>query len=243
VCQHGHGNHGRLAVIGDGGDTDRAREIRDLRYDYGLALAQSGYHVAAIDLFGFGSRTEPRAPFARRTGRDPCDLAALFLSIAGMSSVALQVNEIRRAVTLLQETEGVAAERIGMAGLSLGGRMAMYAGAVDPRLKVLVASGACNTFRDRVAMMSGACGAQILPGLFPRADTPELFAAMAPRPLQIQWGIRDPLIVAEYAEAGIDRIERAYRAAQAEDRLSVHRFDGGHEFEHAPAVAWFDRWL
>jgi hypothetical protein len=243
ICQHGHGSCGRLAVIGDRDDPDCAREIESLSYDFGLGLAQAGYHVVAIDLFGFGSRAEPRGAFAARTHRDPCDLIGLFLSIAGRNSVTIQVGDIRRAVSLLQDLDGVDPERIGMAGLSQGGRMTMYAGAIDARLRVLVASGSCNTFRDRVALMSGACGAQVLPGLFPAADTPELFGVMAPRPLQLQWGARDPLIIEEYAAPGIERISRCYRAAGADDAFMVDRFDGGHQFHLEPAITWFDRWL
>jgi hypothetical protein len=157
--------------------------------------------------------------------------------------VTLQVNDTRRAVTILQRLPDVDPGRVGMAGLSQGGRMTMYTGVADDRLKVLVASGACNTFRDRVALMSGACGAQVLPGLFPRADTPELFGATAPRALQLQWGRKDPLIVAEYTEPGLERVRRCFRAAGTEERLSVHTFDGAHVFDLDAAAAWMEMHL
>lgn len=243
LCQHGHGDHGRLAVIGDRRHPGVADEIDEYRYDFGAGLAAAGYHVVAMDLFGFGKRTEARSQFAAATRRDPCDLFEVLLSLAGQNMVAMQVNDIRRALTLLQGLDGVDEHRIGMAGLSQGGRMAMYTAAVDMRLSAVVASGACNTFRDRVALMSGACGAQVLPGLFPRADTPELFGSLAPRPLQLQWGRSDPLIIREYAEPGILRVRRCYAAAGAAEALDIHRFDGGHEFDLPAALAWLDTWL
>jgi hypothetical protein len=114
---------------------------------------------------------------------------------------------------------------------------------VDERIRVAVAAGACNTFRDRIALLSGACGAQVVPGMLPHADTPEVFACIAPRPLQLQWGSQDPLIPAEPAARGIAHIESCYAAARHPEMFAVHRFDGGHEFALQPALAWFERWL
>ena len=121
--------------------------------------------------------------------------------------------------------------------------MTMYTAAMDERIRVAVASGSCNTFADRVSLRQGACGAQILSGLMPDADTYDLFGSLAPRPLQLQWGRRDPLIIHEPAQAGVRQIERCYRAAGAADRFEVHPFEGEHVFAFEAAQRWLDRWL
>lgn len=238
LCQHGHGQFGRLPVIGDDTTPGKATELAEYSYDFGLRLAAAGYTVIAIDLINFGERAMPSPP-----SRDRCDMLGLWMGLFGANLVAQQLSDIRCAFSILAEWEGVDPGRIGMCGLSQGGRMTMYATALDDRIKAAVASGACNTCRDRVTLASGLCGAQIVPGLMPHADHPDIFASIAPRPLQVQWGRDDPLVIPEYAEPGIDHIKRAYAAAGVADRLGVDTFDGGHEFHFATALEWFGRWL
>ncbi|HUT73770.1 MAG TPA: acetylxylan esterase [Armatimonadota bacterium] len=238
VCQHGHGDFARLAVIGDRRTQELVREIEQHQYDYGLGLAQAGYTIIAIDLLNFGSRAMESLPC-----RDRCDVVGLWLSLFGLSLAAVQISDIRHAISVLAAWDGIAPERIGMCGLSQGGRMTMFTAAVDERIKVAVAAGSCNTLRDRIARLEGLCGAQVVAGLLPHADTPEVFASVAPRPLQLQWGSRDPLIVEGPAQAGIAHIQSCYAAAGHADHFQVHRFDGGHEFALEPALEWLQRWL
>jgi hypothetical protein len=73
-------------------------------------------------------------------------------------------------------------------------------------------------------------------------DTPEIFSLIAPRPMVIEWGLRDPLIPHDWAERGLERIRRAYAAAGALERLTVDRFDGKHEFHGTVALAALERW-
>jgi dienelactone hydrolase len=237
LCQHGHGDWGRLSVIGDRSRPEIAQEIERYKYDYGLSLALAGYTVIAIDVMGFGQRSLPR-----RDGRDRCDMMALVLLQSGRALLPMHVSDIRLALSLLASWPGVYAESLGMAGLSLGGRLTMFAAALDERIKVAVSSGACNTYVDRIPAWGG-CGTQTLPGMLPGADTPEVFASIAPRPLQVQWGSEDELIVKEPAEAGIAHIQECYRVAGVPERFHADLFGGEHVFDIQPAVEWFGRWL
>jgi dienelactone hydrolase len=239
LCQHGHRRGGRLRLIGAPfpGEVEEAVERR--HYAFAVRLARAGYVTLAIDLLGFGER----AGEIKAGGRDACDMLAHFLALHGRCLLALQVAEIRRALSVLASWPGVNPVRLGMVGMSLGGRMTMFVSALDERVRAAVASGASNTYEDRVRLIAGACGSQILPGLRPDADTPDVFACVVPRPLQVQWGSRDPLIIPEDAASGIAHIEACYRAAGAAERFFADRFEGGHEFDFAPALAWFERWL
>jgi dienelactone hydrolase len=240
VCQHGHGDWGRLPIIGDRSTPEIAAELDRFQYDFGLNLALEGYTTIAIDLFGFGSRVESRRS---HQGRDHCDMLGLFMALFGRNFVVQQVSDIQRAIGILADWPGVDAGRIGMAGLSQGGRMTMFTTALDERIKVAVVSGSHNTFKDRVGLQAGLCGAQVVPGIMPGADTPDILASIAPRPLQLQWGLQDSLIIWEPAKAGIAQIERCYHEAGHDDRFTVTKFDGGHMFDFQPALAWFDKWL
>lgn len=243
LCQHGHGDWGRLSVIEDPKVPADTMELADFKYNFGLPLAQSGYTVIAIDLFGFGERTEPRKELKSSTGRDPCDMLGLFMMLYGRNYVVQQVSDIRFALSILSSWKGVDSERLGMAGISQGGRMTMFSAALDNRIKTVVAAGSCNTFADRTAKLAGLCGAQIIPGIMPRADTFDIFASIAPTPLQLQLGSEDPVVEPKAAEIGITQVKRCYKEAGASEKFFVERFEGGHEFRLEPARKWFDRWL
>ncbi len=170
-------------------------------------------------------------------------MLGLFMLLYGRNLVVQQVSDIRFAISVLSSRQEVDPERLGMAGISQGGRMAMFTAALDRRIKAVVAAGSCNTFADRTAKAAGLCGAQIVPGIMPYADTPDIFASIAPRPLQLQMGSKDPVIAPKAAREGIEHVERCYREAAAAEKLSVERFEGGHEFRFESARQWFDRWL
>lgn len=237
LCQHGHGKFGRLPIIGEISNAEMVEERDRFGCDFGLKFAQYGFTVIAIDLLNFGQRSLPVA------GRDKCDMLAHFLNLFGVNLVAVQLSDIRHAISILSSWNGVDPERIGMAGLSLGGRMTMFSAAFDQRIKVAVASGSCNTYRDRIEKLSGACGAQIVPNLLPDADTPEIFSALAPRPLQLQWGRHDSLIIPEPAQKGIEYIKKCYSISGNLKKFELNYFEGGHEFNFGPAVKWFNKYL
>ncbi len=205
MCRHGHGDWGRLSVIGDPKVPADAVELADFKYNFGLPLAQSGYTIIAIDLFGFGERTELRKELKSSINRDPCDMLGLFMLQYGRNLVVQQVSDIRFAISMLCSWQGVDFERVGIAGISQG--------------------------------------AQIVPGVMPRADTPDIFSSIAPRPLQLQLGSADPVVEPEAAERGIAQVLRCYEEAGAAEKISVERFEGGHEFRLGPALNWFERWL
>ncbi len=242
LCQHGHGDWGRLSIIKDPVVPRDCMEIADFKYDFGLPIAQSGYTIIAIDLLGFGQRTEPRKELKKIKGRDPCDALGLFMMLYGRNLVAQQVSDMRFALSILGSWDNVDPKRIGMAGISQGARMTMFAAALDSRLKAVVAAGS-NTFEDRTRRMGGLCGAQIIPGIMPQMDVYDIFSTIAPRPLQLQLGDKDPIIDHEIADRGISHIRKCYREAGEPENISIEHFDGGHEFRLDPALEWFDKWL
>lgn len=237
VCQHGHGKFGRLPVIGEQSSQEMREEKDRFNCDFGLKFAQAGFTVIAIDLFNFGQSA------LYSGGRDKCDIMGNFLNLFGINLTALQVSDIRHAISVLSAWNRVDPQRIGMAGLSLGGRMTMFVAALDERVKAAVASGSCNTYRDRIEKLSGACGAQIVPNLLPDADTPEVFSALAPRPLQLQWGKKDPLIIPDYTVEAIEQIKKCYSISGNPEKFCLDYFDGGHEFDFKPALDWITKWL
>ncbi len=84
----------------------------------GEFFSRAGYLVLAIDYRSFGeSEGEPR----------------------GQLFPLVQVEDFRNGVSFLQRTPGVDRERVGIWGTSNSGGTVIYAAAVDPRIKAVVA--------------------------------------------------------------------------------------------------------
>lgn len=237
LCIHGHGDFGKDSVVGIAGTPERSQEIERCKYDFGHRFAQDGFVVLAPDLRGFGER-RPDYP-AKRIDR--CMRNYMAATLLGTTVVALHVCDLGGALDVLESLPYVQPGKLACAGLSLGGRMTMIISAFDPRIKVCAPSGCLNLYQERFQALS-QCGAQLIPGLLRYGDTPEIFSLIAPRPMVIEWGLRDPLIPHDWAEQGLTRIRRAYAAAGHPEHLTIHRFDDGHVFDGTVARRVFAQW-
>ena len=237
VCLHGHGHFGKDSTAGLDHTPERQAELERFRYDFGPLFAKDGWVVLAPDLRGFGER-RPDYPNPRT---DYCARNYMAATLLGTTVVAGHICDLQAALDVLQSLDYVDPSGLACAGLSLGGRMTMYLTALDDRVRFAIASGCLNLFQERYQALR-ACGAQLVPGLLPHGDTPEIFSLIAPRPLVIEWGLQDPIIPYDWAERGEARIRRAYGAAGALQHLTVHRFDGGHVFDGTVSLTLARQW-
>ena len=108
---------------------------------FGLHLVQQGYVVAAVEAYPFNILT-PAEQAASKGGMGVWRDAAAKLARqesrwTGMGKLA---HDTRLAADALRGHKGVGPTRIAVMGHSLGGKMAFYAGCLDPRFKAVVAS-------------------------------------------------------------------------------------------------------
>ena len=108
---------------------------------FGLHLVQQGYVVAAVEAYPFNLLT-PAEQVASKGGmgvwRDAAaKLAKQHPQWTGMGKLT---HDTRLAAEVLRGHEAVDSTRIAVMGHSLGGKMAFYAGCLDPRFKAVVAS-------------------------------------------------------------------------------------------------------
>jgi hypothetical protein len=231
LALHGHGPHGHDAVVGIAAST--------IRYDFGLELARRGYVVAAPCFTPFGRRLGDRKPYG---GDDPCAVEFVRLQLFGKVLMAENLRDVLWSQALLERHPRVDAKRIGCVGLSYGGRMTMLAAAVSPGIRAAVISGALNVMQERVRARY-SCGAQVIPGLLRYGDVPEIASLIAPRPCVWEVGLRDALMVKEWAGPAAERIGRAYNALGAGKDLVIDWFDGGHEWHGTEAYPLLARVL
>jgi dienelactone hydrolase len=245
LALHGHGGRwGKGQVAGAIDEHEQVRQnIARYNYDYGRQFARRGYIVLCPDARVFGERAAGWwAPGDPPRSFDPCDRAGNKAALLGYSLLGLTVWDDRRGIDYLQSRPDVDPDRIGVAGLSLGGTRATYVAALDDRARATIISGYLNTFRA-YALGKQFCGGQFVPGLLRWAEQPDVTALIAPRPLLIEAGIHDEAFPIAASREAHRTLERVYRLLGAEDRLWRDEFDGGHAWSGRLAYEFMDRYL
>lgn len=108
---------------------------------FGLHLVRQGYVVAAVEAYPFNLLT-PAEQVASKGGmgvwRDAA--AKLARQEPGWTGMGKLTHDTLLAADLLAADAQVDPARLAVMGHSLGGKMAFYAGCLDPRFKAIVAS-------------------------------------------------------------------------------------------------------
>ncbi|MFH8791471.1 aminotransferase class I/II-fold pyridoxal phosphate-dependent enzyme [Streptomyces sp. NPDC017941] len=186
-------------------------------------LARSGFVTLTFE-HGIGGGLDEQ----RRGGREEGALLAHAFALTGRSLLGALVGDTLGALDVLTSHPLVDAGRVGLFGHSLGAAVALHTALLAPRpLPVCAAShlGSYPALYER--LLTGYEGA-VLPGILEYADLGDLYAALAPAPLHLQFGTDDAYLEPADARAAADVVRRGYRAADATDRLDVHELPMGH---------------
>lgn len=151
--------------------------------------------------------------------------------------------DLMRCVDYLMERPEVEQRKIGCIGLSLGGEMAMWLGAMDTRILAVVSSGFLTTVEN---MRKGHCACWEFPELTQNFDFADIFCLIAPRYLMCQNGEKEPEIggfPVSIAKEAMNKIKRCYQQFSKEDNVILHIHKGGHEIEVKSCVKFFGSFL
>ncbi|HEY3186718.1 MAG TPA: alpha/beta hydrolase family protein, partial [Solirubrobacteraceae bacterium] len=228
VFLHGHGASAEhvlgRAAPDSGASEDALAYLRSLRWVE--AAPRAGYLCLIPEHRGFGALAEET---------QGCQHAFLNALALGRTLQGMRVADLVRWVDHLGARPDVRSDRIAVGGISLGGELAVLLALFDQRVAAAISAGFVRAWRDQIAADS-FCACSYAPGLLASFDVPELAGLIAPRPLLVQSGDRDPLYPRACAEAGIARAGAIYAAAGG--RLDVSWFPGRHEFDGPGAMAW-----
>jgi dipeptidyl aminopeptidase/acylaminoacyl peptidase len=145
-----------------------------------------------------------------------------------------------RCVDYLESLKEVDPNRVGCAGLSLGGEMAMWLAAMDTRIRAAVSAGFL-TVMDQ--MERSHCLCWKFDGLRELVDFPDIYAMTAPRALQCQNGRLEPtsqfnITMARYA---FEQVRPAYLDFDRPENLALDLHGGAHVVD-VPALVKFLTW-
>lgn len=225
LALHPTGAEGKKIVDGQG------RKNRG----YAKELAERGYVVIAPDYPSFGDL----ADFDFKTSR---------YSSGTMTAIFYHM----RCVDLLSDLPEVDPDRIGVIGHSLGGHNAVFVGAFDERLKVIVSSCGWTQLEDYDIGPAGTkqYGGRLGPFAQDRymplfrekynldgdkipIDFHEMIALLAPRPFFSNSPLYDSNFDVEGVKKGIRKAEEVYHWMDAGDALQVRYPDAEHDFPTA----------
>jgi acetyl esterase/lipase len=229
LALHPTGSEGKRIVIGKGSRVGR---------QYASELAERGYVVLCPDYPSFGDY--------------PYDFDGDQYESGTMKGI---VNHIC-CVDLLSTLEIVDPERIGVIGHSLGGHNAMFVGALDERLKVIVSSCGWTPFHDYYdGKIAGWTSPRYMPLLKTRYelnpdlvpfDFYEIVAALAPRAFYSCSPLHDDNFAVTGIQKAIPAAAEIFKLLGAETNLQVHYPDCGHDFpteEREDAYRFIDQVL
>ena len=150
--------------------------------------------------------------------------------------------DVMRCVDYVASLPRVDKSRIGCAGLSLGGEMAMWLGAMDERIAATVSAGFL-TVMDQ--MEQNHCRCWKFCGLRERVDYADIYSLMAPRPLQCQNGLKEgpTQFYVPIARKALSEIKVIYTDLGQPENVELDVHDGGHEIDLPALTAFFKRHL
>jgi dienelactone hydrolase len=227
ICVPGHGR-GVDDIVGI---DDQGRDRTDkagYQHDFAIQVVEAGMAAVAVEPMGFGCR---RDDVNARQGlsRKACDPVAGAAMMIGQTLLAWRVWDVMRTIDYIATRDELDAGRIGCMGISGGGTVTLFSTALEPRIRVAMLSGYLNTFRASVASIVH-CTDNYVPGILNWAEMHDVAGLLAPRPLFVESGEKDPIFPIAASIESVARVRQIYEVFGAADLVEHEVFPDGHVF-------------
>ena len=227
ICLPGHGR-GVDDIVGiDERGTDRT-DKSGYAHDFAIQVAEAGLAAVAIEQIGFGCRRD-RLNASRGLAQKGCDPAAGMAQMLGQTLIGWRVWDVVRTLAYISTRPDLAADRVGCIGISGGGTSALFAAALEPRIKAVMVSGYLNTFKDSIGALNH-CMDNFVPGILEWAEMHDVAGLIAPRPFFAESGEKDNIFPVSAAKDSFARVRRIYDVFGAGDRIEHEVFPADHSF-------------
>jgi hypothetical protein len=212
MCFPGSG-HSKEALAGeqelDGSKPKPGTEWKWKDNRMALHFVKQGYIACAVDN---PARCETASPVRNFLEFSACAIWT------GRNYLGISVFQKARILEWLVQQKFVDTDRVAVCGHSLGSDPADALGLLYPdEVKAIIHNDFCCNWRERsIALSAYADGLHhVVPGMFQWYDSPDLQAALAPRPLLFTEGGRTP---------ELNRIRAAYAMNDAADQVTVEYY-------------------
>ena len=240
ICVPGHGR-GVDDIVGiddQGGDrTDKA----GYQHDFAIQVVEAGMAAVAIEPMGFGCRRD-RLNAQKGLAQKGCEPVAGAALMLGQTMIGWRVYDVMRTIDYIATRPELDANRVGCMGISGGGTATLFASALEPRIRAAMVSGYLNTFRDSIGSLAH-CVDNYVPGILNWAEMHDVAGLIAPRPLFVESGERDPIFPIAASTESFDHVREIYRVFGAADRVEQEVFPAEHSFWGKRGVPFLARAL
>jgi dienelactone hydrolase len=212
IAHHQHASQfhlGKSEVVGLKGDADQA---------YASELAERGYVVIAPDALAFEERN-----WSNPSGQAEYFELATRL-VQGRTLLAKCLHDVGVALDYLVTRPEVDPPRIGFIGHSYGGKMAIWAPALDKRITASVSNCGCVSYKQSLVRDTGVQMEFCLPGVLQFGDVEDIVSLVAPRALLLQATSNDVW------SRGAKKIFESAKSAFPTKKLKLGIWPGGHVF-------------
>jgi len=169
-----------------------------------------------------------------------CDHTAALAGYLGGSVMGLRVLDSQRLLDYLGTRPEVDRKRIGAMGISGGGMLTFYAACLDERIKACVISGYYCSFKYSILGMHH-CTCNYIPGLARFGDMHDLIGMIAPRPVLVEAGNKDPIFPLPGVKRCVALGRKVYDVWDAVQNLQTDYFDGRHRINGCSAYPFLQK--
>ncbi len=247
-----------LIVPGHGlGKAQAGTLIESHQNSIAIRLAEAGFAVVAADFRGFGATTgwirhdEPLEELQKKSDdwfigavgqdRDPIyQQNVVFTNLIGRTNTGNFLYDARQLISYFSELMEVDGSRIGVGGISFGGKIVILLSLIDERIKAAVSSTSSIPSVKRSARVNTKLvRVHETPGALQYGGIQRFYKYTAPVP--VLFDMNQERI--EEAKPVIKVIENNYSLIGAERRVSFHAREKPYTFSVGATIDWFKRWL
>jgi dienelactone hydrolase len=234
VCLHGHS--GILPYIGEGSTANEKKMTKEYELDFPVFLARNGYVTIAPVQRGWN---ETRKDVKNETG---CNRMTMNSFLLGMTPVGIRCHDASVLIDFLSTQSVVDASSIGAAGLSGGGMVGLFWAALEDRVKFAMIAGYYCTFKDSIYSINH-CICNCVPGIMRYGEMRDVAALIAPRPLLIISGTKDPIFPIKATKKAYQQLLEVYKLLGAEENIEKDFFKGPHSWSNRKTLSFLRKHL
>jgi pimeloyl-ACP methyl ester carboxylesterase len=220
VFLHGHDEGAKNAAAGIEPWTQEANY-------HGAAarrLAEEGLVVLAPDVRTFGE-----------TGSWSQHIhASNILHLEGRTAFGMFTWDTMRALDALATLPQADPARLGVAGVSMGGMIALFTAALDPRVRAASIHGALGSL-NQILLARNQDPCNYIPGFDRLFDLQDVALMAWPTPLVFAHGRADGIFPIRDAEQAFEVLRQGYDLTGRSGEVSMLVHGRGHVYEHEPA--------